>query len=128
MRSGLVGLADSAPGLGVVAGQPEKQCAHRISPVHGVKQVTNLGVFPNKRTLDFRQGQNAGVNIGDKRLQRVGYLGKKRHGRSYIVGRYMNIRSTVPSVSVLLSSQAGFQPLQRHVFLNSVIAHLAIDH
>ena len=66
----------------------EKQGANGIAPVHGVEQIAHLGVFPNKRTLDFWQSQNARINIGYERLQRVGNLCEEGHERSgYVVGR-----------------------------------------
>ncbi len=73
----LVGFADD-PGLHAIgAGLPEQEEADRVATVHGVEQIPDLGIAPDKGTLDVGQANLAHADAVDEAAQGVADFFKK---------------------------------------------------
>jgi hypothetical protein len=53
---------------------PGQKIAYWVSTIHRVKQVTHLGVFPDKLTLDLREPNLPHTHLEHQHIQRVLYL------------------------------------------------------
>ncbi len=57
---------------------PEQEIANWESSIHGIKQISDLLIFPDKRALDIRQPDFTKLDEADERRQVVMDLCEKR--------------------------------------------------